>query len=220
VIVSAGKSTYAAWIVRSLLAAAVAAVVLWCFPVFHVVPLEEAQQRRSAETFHAEEYARTFLEERLPREYDKAVDAATLMATVRKDPDAAKSQYGTTLPAKSEYYYFVRGKGRIVGVEANYVALALDGKGPEPDVLVATGPVFNNALRDATGLILAVDFANQQDFNGIKQHLNRIVEQRVLPPFREQAKLGADVEFVGCAEIAKQKDLDPMWIVPIVLQLP
>ena len=218
-IVPAGKSTYRTWIVRSLLVAAVAAVVLYCFPLFHVVPLEEAQQRRSAKAFHAEEYAREFLEEHLPEKYNKAVDAATLMAAVRKDPDVARSQYGTTLPAKSEYYYFVRGRGRVVAIKANFVALALDGKGPKPDVRVAVGPIFNNALRDGTGLILAVDFSNQQDFNGISQHLNRIVEQRVLPPFRKQVKLGADVEFVGCAEIVERSDLDPMTIVPIVLQL-
>ena len=126
----------------------------------------------------------------------------------------------TTLPGKrSEYYYFVQGSGRVVAVEANFVALALDGKGPKPDVRVATGPIFNSALRDATGLILANDFSNQPDFNGISQHLNRIVEENVLPPFCEQVEPGADVEFVGCAEIGERTVLDPMTVVPIVLQL-
>ena len=216
----APDSTYRTWIIRSLLAVAAAVVVLCCFPLFHVVPLEEAKQRRAAEAFHAEEYARKFLEDRLPEEYNKAVEAATLMAAVRKDPDAARSRYGTTLQAKSEYYYFVRGRGRVVGIEADFVALALNGSEPKPDVLVATGPIFNNALREGTGLIRAADFPNQQDFNGISKHLNRIVEESVLPPFRKQVKPGADVEFAGCAEIVVERtDLDPMTIIPTVLQL-
>lgn len=212
-------STYRKWLIRSLLVVA-AAVVLWRFPLFHVVSLEEAEQKRAAEVFHPEEYVAKFWDERLPKELDKAIEATTLMAAVRKDPNAAKAQYGVTLKAKSEYYYFVRGRGRVVGVEEGFVALSLDSEGSKADVLVTTGPIFSNALRDGTGLIHPSDFHNQQDFNGISQELNRIVEDRVLPPFRDQVDPGDNVEFTGCAEIVVERtDLDPMTIVPIVLEV-
>ncbi|MHC4180901.1 MAG: DUF2291 family protein, partial [Planctomycetota bacterium] len=144
--------THPKWLIRSLLVVA-AVVVLWCFPLFHVVPLEEAQQRRAAEVFHPEEYVAKFWGERLPNELNKAIEATTLMAALRKDPNAAKARYGVTFEAKSEYYYFVRGRGRVVGVEEGFVALSLDSEGSKADVLVTTGAIFSNAVRDGTGLI-------------------------------------------------------------------
>ncbi len=215
----APSETSRKWLVRSLLIVAVV-VLFWCFPLFHVLPQKEARQKRDAEAFDAETYAAEFLNERLPQEYDKAVDADTLIAAIRKDPDAAKSQYAVTLAEKSDYYYFVRGRGHVVGVEDEFVALSLDGEGSTPAVHVTTGPIFNNALRDGTGLIDPSNFDNQVDFNGISAALNRLVEDRVLPPFREAVSVGDTVQFVGCAEIAVEAtDLDPIAIVPIELKV-
>ena len=54
-------------------------------------------------------------------------------------------------------------------------------KRSEPDIVLQTGLLFGNTVRDATGLLDASNFPNSQQFNEISTELNRIVEARVLP---------------------------------------
>ena len=78
------------------------------------------------------------------------------------------------------------------------------------------GLVFGNALRDGTGLLNVNDYPNSQDFNAISEALNHIVETRVLPKLREQAKVGATISFAGCAEVDDESsDLKPLKVIPI-----
>jgi predicted lipoprotein len=79
-----------------------------------------------------------------------------------------------------------------------------------------TGLLFGNALRDGPGLLSVSDYPNSQDFNGISEALNHIVETRVLPKLREQARVGGKIFFAGCAEVDDESsDLKPLKVVPI-----
>jgi predicted lipoprotein len=107
----------------------------------------------------------------------------------------------------------------VIGVTNDEVALALTQSATQPEIVLPTGLLFGNAVRDATGLLDVSDYPNSQDFNGISQALNHIIETRVLPTLRERAEVGATVRFVGCTEIADEStDLKPLRVVPIQIE--
>ena len=79
----------------------------------------------------------------------------------------------------------------------------------------------SNAVRDGPGMLNVNDYPNSQDFNAISEALNRIVEERVQPKLRKQVKIGATIEFVGCAEVNDEaNDLRPLKVVPIQVAIP
>jgi predicted lipoprotein len=86
--------------------------------------------------------------------------------------------------------------------------------------VLKVGPLFGNAVRDATGLVEASDFPNSQHFNAVSQELNKIVESKVLPDVVKLVKIGRRLEFVGCAEVRSEKqDLRPLKMVPLAVKL-
>jgi predicted lipoprotein len=115
----------------------------------------------------------------------------------------------------------LRGAGRIVSVEKTGVGVMLDDSdGAGPDVVLHTGLLFGNVARDASGLLDAAEFPHSQDFNGVSTELNRIIEQRVLQPLAQQAKIGGQIEFVGCAELSDTKsDPRPLTVIPLQVNL-
>jgi predicted lipoprotein len=82
------------------------------------------------------------------------------------------------------------------------------------------GLLFGNTVRDGTGLLNVNDFPNSQDFNAISEALNHLVETRVQPKLREQAKVGSVVAFAGCAEVNDgSTDLRPLRVVPVSVEV-
>ena len=202
----------ASWIVTI----AALAALLYFFPLFHVVPLAKAQQDKAAGTFDPKQFAEKFWSERLLKSLDQAVPADVLLPAIQNDPAAARKKFGRTLGMSESYCYFVSGTGRVVSVSDDEVALAVTGGVTNAEVVLQTGLLFGNALRDGTGLLNVSDFPNSQDFNGIAEALNHLVETRVLPRLRESAKTGAHIRFVGCVEISDESaDLHPLHVIPI-----
>jgi predicted lipoprotein len=119
----------------------------------------------------------------------------------------------------SVYYYFIKGTGRIVSVEKDFVGLSLRDDQPAVQISLATGNIFGNAVRDGTGLLDVNEFANSQDFNAVSSEINRRIEEQVLPDLRQRAAIGAGVRFVGCVEIIEETDLRPLRIVPFIVEL-
>jgi predicted lipoprotein len=205
------------WIIAAA-AGAATVVLLYFFPLFHVVPLSETRPAEAA--FEAAAYVDRFWSERLIPGAARAVDAEELFAAIGRDRQSARRTYGRSVGLGSVYYYFVKGTGRIVSVEKDFVGLSLRDDQPEVQVSLATGNIFGNAVRDGTGLLNVNDFANSQDFNALSSELNRRIEEQVLPDLRERAAIGVNVRFVGCAEIMDDEaDLHPLHVVPIVAEV-
>ena len=202
-------------------AAAACIAALLCFaPLFRVVPLKTARQQSAGAAFDAPAFAEKFWNERLLKSADQAVDVGALCAALEHDRKAARARHGRSPGLSTIHYYFVSGTGRVASVQPGAVASACGEPGAMPAVVIETGPVFGNALRDGTGLLDVSDFANSQDFNAVSSELNRRVEERVLPVLRERAAVGARVRFVGCVEIANEDtDLDPLRIVPLIVEV-
>ena len=190
-------------------------VLCWLFPPFHVVPLKIAAEQKAATVFNPAQFAETFWGAQLLPAIAKSVKTETLLPVIQSDAAAAKKKYSRTIGAAENFFYFLSGSGKVVAVSDDEISLNLTG-GTNAEVSLQTGLIFGNALRDGTGLLDANSYPNSQDFNGISEALNHLVETRVLPKLRGQAKVGANISFAGCAEVADESsDLKPLKVIPI-----
>ena len=197
------------------------ALLVYFFPLFHVVPLRQAGPRAAGAAFDAVAFVDRFWTERLTPAAARAVDAAELVAAVEKDRKSARLTHGRSVGLGDTYYYFVAGTGRVVSVGKDSVVLSLRDGPPPVRVSLETGNVFGNAVRDGTGLLSVNDFPNSQDFNAVSSEINRRIEQQVLPELRKRATAGATLRFVGCAEVADEDtDLHPLRVVPFIVAAP
>jgi len=197
-----------------------ACVLLYFLPPFHVVPLEAARSEAEAGVFDAAAFVETFWEDRLLKSADSAVDAGELLAAFEADPTDAVQRFGHRLGLSGSSSYFVSGSGHIFEIEDGNVTIALQDEGGAA-VVIETGPLFGNAVRDGSGLLDVSDFPNSQDFNALSSEINRRVEERVFPLLRETAAIGVAVRFIGGVEIADvEKDVPPLRLVPVVVEFP
>jgi predicted lipoprotein len=188
----------------------------WLFPLFRVVPLERAAREKTDATFNPTAFAEKFWSEQLLKSLDNAVKAEALLPAIRANPAEARKKFSRSVGVSESYTYFVSGKGRVLAVGEDEIALAVTAGATNAEVSLQIGLLFSNAVRDGTGLLNVNDYPNSQDFNAISEALNRLIEARVQPKLREQAKVGATIHFVGCAEVNDETtDLKPLQIVPI-----
>jgi predicted lipoprotein len=203
-----------------LIAITVVAGLCWCFPLFHIVPLERAVKEKAAATFNAKEFAERFWGAQLLKLLDKVTKADVLLPAIRVNPAEAKRQFARSLGVTESYTYFISGKGRVLARSDDEISLAVTDGATNAEVSLQVGPLFSNAVRDGTGLLNVSDYPNSQDFNAISEALNHLIEERVQPKLREQAKIGATVHFVGCAEVNDETaDLKPLKVVPLRVEV-
>jgi predicted lipoprotein len=129
----------------------------------------------------------------------QAVDARTLLAALDENSPAAAEKYGHRTGIGGKVFFFVSGEGRVSAVDESGVWLDVDASGPTRLVLI-TGPIFGNALRDATGLLHIRDFSSF-DFNSLSGELNRLAEARVQPQLRARLSAGSAVSFIAAGEL-------------------
>jgi len=199
-----------------LVAIVAAAGICWQFPLFHIVPLAQAAREKEAATFNPSVYAEKFWSEQLLKAYDRAVDADALLEAIRTNSAEAKKKFSRSVGMGESYNYFVSGQGRVLAITDDEIDLAVTEGATNVEISLQTGLLFGNAVRDGTGLLSVNDFPDSQDFNGISEALNHIIETRVQPKLREAAKVGVSVAFVGCAEVNEETaDPRPLKVVPI-----
>jgi predicted lipoprotein len=206
-------------IIGATIAAGIA-VLLYFVPLFHIVPLNQAGPHAANATFDPVSFVDKFWTERLIPAASKAVDAAQLVAAVQQDPEAARQAHGHSVGLGSTYCYLVSGTGRVVSLEKDSVRLSLLVGKRQVQVLLQTGNIFGNVVRDGTGLLNVNSFANSQDFNALSAEINRRIEQQVLPQLRKRAVVGVSIHFVGCTEITEEdSDLQPLRVVPLLVEV-
>ena len=204
-----------------LIAVVVVAGVCWFFPLFRVVSVEQATKEKSAAAFDPKRFARVFWEAKLPHALSNAVPAEVLLPTIGANAAEAKQKFSRSVGVSESYTYFISGKGRVLSVTEDEVLLAVSASATNADVSLQLGLLFSTAVRDAPGWLNVNDYPSSQDFNAISEALNQIVEERVQPKARQQAKTGATIEFIGCAEVNDEStDLRPLKVVPIQVAIP
>lgn len=203
-------------VVRWFITAVVIAGVCWLFPLFHVVPLNTVKAQQAAARFDATQFAETFWTNKLQPGIEKAVDAKTLLNSIQSDPAVAKTNFSRSVGLSESYFYFLSGSGRVVAVSDDGISLAITDRSTNAEVLLQTGLIFGDATRDGTGLLDPSAYPNSQDFNDISAALDHIVETRVLPDLKHEAKVGVTISFAGFAEVDDETaDLKPLKVVPI-----
>ena len=202
--------------VRWFIVIAVIACICWFFPLFHIVPLKAANAEKAAAEFNPAQFAEKFWTNQLLRSLNQTVKADVLLAAIQSDPAAAKKKFSRTIGFSGNYFYFPSGTGQVVSVSDDEISLAITPGSTNAEISLQCGLIFGDAVRDGTGLLNESAFPNSQDFNDISTALDHIVETRVLPELRQQAKVGAKISFAGCAEVDDETmDLHPLKVIPI-----
>lgn len=199
-----------------LIAVVAAAGLCWAFPLFHVVPLRQATAQKEADVFSPAQFVEKFWNETLLKSLDKAVQAEVLLPAIQRDATAARKAHAHQLGLSDSYTYFVAGRGQVLTVAEDEISLAITPGATNAEIVLLTGLVFGNTVRDGTGLLNVNDYPNSQDFNDISAELNKLIEMRVQPQLRERAKVGDTIRFTGCAEVSDEStDLRPLKLIPI-----
>ena len=207
--------------VRYLILLGILAFVCWLFPLFHIVPLKTAMAEKAAITFNPAAFAESFWTNQLAASFSHAVPAETLIPAIAADSAAAKKKYSRSVGLSDAYFYFLSGSGTVTAVSDDEISLSLTPGSTNVDVVLEAGLVFGNAIRDGTGLLNASDYPNSQDFNDLSAALNHLVETRVLPPLKADAKVGATLSFIGCVEVDDESsDLKPLKVIPLQVKVP
>ncbi|HTB83814.1 MAG TPA: DUF2291 family protein [Candidatus Sulfotelmatobacter sp.] len=206
--------------IQWLVAIVICAIICWLFPLFHVVPLKTANAEKAAEKFDATAFAQNFWAGKLLPAAEKAVSTDVLLAAIQSNAAGAKTNYSRSVGLSDTYFYFLRGRGKVVSVSDDAVCIAVTENSTNAEIALQTGLIFGDAIRDGTGLLNASDYPNSQDFNDISAALNQIVETNVLTDLRKQARVGATISFAGCAEVDDESsDLHPLKVIPIETKL-
>jgi len=197
---------------------AAAAVLLALFPPFHVRPLESAVvPQKGAETLDVSAFAERFWNEKLLSPAVPTVEAQPLVAALVQDPALAAKKYGRRVGIGGKTFFLVSGSGRVASVDRSGAWINV-GAGDNPRVLLLTGPVFGNALRDVTGLLNLSDY-HSVDFNSLSTVLNRLCETRAQPALRSIG-VGASISFLAAGEIDDASQAVPVLrLAPIRVQV-
>jgi len=178
--------------------------------------LDEVNASRSAKQFNAAAYAQTFWTTKLIPNLDKAIDITQLTTMLSTNAPKTFDAYSHALGIGNLRYFLVKGKGTIASVNEDDVSILLQRDTSRQILTLATEYIFGNAIRDATGLVNVNDFTNTMDFNNVSAELNKVIREKVLPPFKQQAKKGDKVEFTGAIELNKEHlDISKIEVIPV-----
>jgi len=191
-------------------------IVLIAYNSVYFKKLDEVKASLSGKEFNAANYAATFWSSKLIPDLDKAIDLPKLNSMLTSDPAKTFDTYSHALGIGNLRYFLIRGKGIIESVNENDVTVRLQSDSGNQTVTLATEYIFGNAVRDATGLININEFTNTMDFNNVSAEINKIIREKVLPPFKQSAKKGSVIDFTGAIELNKEHlDLSHMEIIPV-----
>src|SRR5262249_83676 len=99
------------------------------------------------------------------------------------------------------------------------VGIGLGSDTKQADVILQTGLLFGNTVRDATGLLDAAKLPDSRQFNEISTELNRIVEADVVV-LTQKAAVGRHVTFPPCAEFPDEAEIPrPLVLIPLQVHI-
>lgn len=198
----------------------VVAIVIIAYNSVYFKKLDEVKAVKAAATFDASKYAQTFWNNKLLPNINRAIDLNQLTTMLSTDTTKTFETYSHALGIGNLRYFLVKGKGEITLINDDDIVVSLLGDTTTYIRTIATEYVFGNAVRDATGLIDINEFSNTMDFNNVSAELNKIIREKVLPPFKSAVKKGNTIEFVGAIELNKEHlNLQKIEVVPIEIKI-
>ena len=199
------------------------------FAIFFVVLLMNSvyfgkldSRKRSAAQgdFDPAVYARDFWENKLPAVLADALDMSALReAIISGDRDTLRS-YSRSVSIGNASFVLVQGRLRVTSIEQNEIVCAYDEDRRSLKVIFPARLIFSSAIRDASGLIDINDFSSTLEYNAISTEINKIVLDRVIPPFLEEVATGAEIQFFGAVELSgDESGENPIKVIPILLRI-
>lgn len=195
----------------------IVAVILIAYNAVYFKKMDEVKASKNASVFNADQFAESFWTTKLIPGLSNAVDITKLTSMLSTDPQGTFDAYSHALGIGNLRYFLVKGTGTISSVNADDITVLADSS--TQTIKLITEYVFGNAVRDATGLISINEFNNTMDFNNVSAEINRIIREKVIPPFKIQAKKGDRITFTGAIEINKEHpDLSNIEIIPVEIK--
>lgn len=203
-----------------MLAAVFSAALLFYFvPLFHAVPLTQHLNNSEQPAFDSGKFVEQFWGNALFKASQNAVPLSEVLQAINHDPQQAAQRYGQRLGLSAKVYYLVQGHGSVMQQHQEQVLLQLEAD-PGQQVAIEIGPIFSNAVRDASGLLKVSQFANTQQFNAISAQINLKIEQQVLPKLQHpELALGAELHFSGALELDENREApNPLLLIPVSIK--
>ncbi len=190
-----------------------AAIILLFFFSVNLKRIDRKITENQNGVFDADQYAIRFWENDLPSALEKAPDADHILKQLMTAKDKAIEEYAQVLGISDTYYFLVKGEGYIRSVENEYLIIETN---ENNSVRIATDFIFGNALRDGSGIVDIDGFMNMTDFNNVSIAINRLIKERVIEGFRDQAEEGMKIRFSGAFEVnADDYEPDGILIIPV-----
>lgn len=178
--------------------------------------LKEHQKKLISSKFDPLSYAKEFWQ-RLPGEYERAIETSTLFNLLTSDMSFAIKTYGKTLGVSRSHSFLVKGKGQVCALESDSFSLVLEN---DVKINIALDFIFGNQVRDASGIINVSDFPNTMEFNNISSEINNIIKIEVIKPFIKNFKVGEKIKYIGALQISEDNlDLEKLRVIPIKLEM-
>jgi len=198
---------YLAWLV-------VGASLLTIWPPFHVHRLlaSGTDQTESDASVQARRTADSFWSGTLAAGGANAMDIRALVEQLQTDPAAAQRQ-GHTADYGGSPYYFLRGAARVTSIDSTGLWLDVGAPGAMK-VLLLVGPIFGNALRDATGKLPMSDLGFTQ-FDAVSEELDRLAESQGQAGLRGGVKVGAVLHIVAAGEVDDSRGYPVLELSPV-----
>ena len=150
------------------------------------------------------------------RRGEGVVDVAKLWSAFDADVAKAKREFGREVGLGGATYFCLRGRGTVEARDKNRCTLSIEDE--ERRLELELGVLADNTIREAIGVNVN-DFANSQDFNSISSALNSKVEAEVIKPIKDSLQPGVSIQFVGCAKVGGKRDLNPLRLVPVFIEV-
>ncbi len=184
---------------------------------YHSVYFKKLDEVKNAanKKFDAAAYAQKFFTSTLTPQLANASGIQELIQLLTISKGQAFEKYAHATAVGSIKYFLVKGTGTITAINEDEVNLQVGNQ----SLTLATEFIYGNAIRDATGLFDITAFTNTTDINNVSAELNKIVKNKVIPPFRAKAKVGDNVTFTGVLELNSARlNLDKLEVIPISIQ--
>jgi len=208
------------WIFRGVALAGIG-LLLWCFPIFHMVSLSDKRMAQAAATFNPAQLVETVWNGPLSTTMQTCPELVTFANEFRENPQQTLERYGRVVGVSSKRHFQLRFEGVVIEKDANRLLLQ-----PHPGNLhgvmieVQNGPVFGNAVRDGCALFRVGDFTDTRKFNDISAELNRRVEQDILPQLFMKVNRGETVAVTGCFTLnSRNPSIEVIPFIPIAFEV-
>lgn len=167
-------------------------------------------------SFNTVKYAAEFWDNKLRQ--SKSAEINSLLTLLKSDKEKAFADHSHALGIGNIRYFMVKGSGVVTDVAENQVSVQIEGHAQEVDI--ATEYIFGNAVRDASGAIDINAFSNSMDFNNVSAEINKIIREKVVPPFKAKVKKGDHVNFTGAIELNKAHlQTNNLELIPVNLKI-